>query len=83
MEVEQDPINETHRPPTVLLSRTDLKNIGIKLSNASLLRAEARGTFPRRLRLSAATVCWDRAEIDAWLDCRRTERSSWHYATPE
>ena len=66
--------------PTVLLSRSDLKNLGIKLSNSSLLRAEARGAFPRRLRLSPATVCWDRTEVAEWLECRKAERADWHYA---
>jgi predicted DNA-binding transcriptional regulator AlpA len=67
----------------VLLSRSDLKDLGITLSNSSLLRAEARGSFPRRLRLSPATVCWDRAEVYAWLDSRRAERATWHYASAE
>ncbi|WP_246139547.1 helix-turn-helix transcriptional regulator [Phaeobacter marinintestinus] len=56
--------------------------MGIKLSNSSLLRAEARGAFPRRLRISAATVCWDRAEVNAWLQARKSERATWQYADP-
>lgn len=32
------------------------------------------------LPIFAATVCWDLAEVDAWLNSRRAERSSWHYA---
>lgn len=70
----------TQIQPTVLLSRNDLKNLGITLSNSSLLRAEARGAFPRRLRLSPATVCWDSAEVAEWLDHRKAERADWHYA---
>ncbi|WP_300012423.1 AlpA family transcriptional regulator [uncultured Roseobacter sp.] len=71
---------ETHPQPLVLLSRSDLKNLGITLSNSSLLRAEARGAFPRRLRPSPATVCWDRAEVAEWLERRKAERADWHYA---
>lgn len=71
---------ETHVQPTVLLSRSDLKSLGITLSNSSLLRAEARGAFPRRLRLSPAKVCWDRAEVAEWLERRKAERANWHYA---
>ena len=66
----------------ILLTRTDLRCMGIKLSNSSLLRAEARGAFPRRLRISAATVCWDRAEVNAWLEARKSERATWQYAEP-
>jgi predicted DNA-binding transcriptional regulator AlpA len=64
----------------ILLSRADLQRLGIKLSNSSLLRAEGRGAFPRRLRLSAAKVCWDRDEIMSWLQARKAERAGWHYA---
>lgn len=72
-----DAIAETQQ---VLLSRTDLQKLGIRLSNSSLLRAEGRGAFPRRLRLSAAKVCWDRNEVLLWLEDRKAERASWHYA---
>lgn len=71
---------EAHVQPTVLLSRSDLKSLGITLSNSSLLRAEARGAFPRRLRLSPAKVCWDRAEVAEWLERRKAERATWNYA---
>lgn len=77
---ELNTTKEISKQGKVLLSRADLKNLGIKLSNSSLLRAEGRGAFPRRLRLSPATVCWDRAEVDAWLEARKSERASWHYA---
>jgi predicted DNA-binding transcriptional regulator AlpA len=71
---------DTLKQPKVLLTRSDLKNMGIQLSNSSLLRAEARGAFPRRLRLSPAKVCWDRAEVADWLERRKAERADWHYA---
>lgn len=66
----------------VLLTRADLHRMGIKLSNSSLLRAESRGAFPRRLRISPASVCWDRAEVDSWLESKRSERATWQYADP-
>jgi len=66
----------------VLLTRADLHCMGIKLSNSSLLRAESRGAFPRRLRISPGTVCWDRAEVDSWLESKKSERATWHYAEP-
>jgi predicted DNA-binding transcriptional regulator AlpA len=67
-------------PSQVLLSRANLAALGIKLSNSQLLRLEAVRRFPRRLRLSAASVCWDRQEVEEWLAERRAERAGWHYA---
>ncbi len=73
---------DARNDPKVLLARSDLHRMGIKLSNSSLLRAESRGAFPRRLRISPATVCWDRAEIESWLQARKSERATWQYADP-
>lgn len=82
MEPKTAPKEDDRTNPKVLLTRSDLHSMGIKLSNSSLLRAESRGAFPRRLRLSPATVCWDRAEVSAWLEARKSERATWHYAEP-
>ena len=35
-----------------LATRADLKRLGIIVSNSTLLRWEARGRFPRRVRLA-------------------------------
>ncbi len=67
----------------IILSRADLKALGIWQSNATLLRIEAAGRFPRRLRIGGTAVCWDRAEIMAWIDARRAERAHHHYADPK
>ena len=64
----------------LLLSRADLKALGIWQSNSTLLRLEAVGRFPRRLRLAGASVCWDRAELMAWIEARKAERADFHYA---
>ncbi len=82
MEPKTAPKEDDRNNPKVLLTRSDLHSMGIKLSNSSLLRAETRGAFPRRLRLSPATVCWDRAEVNAWLEARKSERATWQYAEP-
>lgn len=66
----------------LLLTRADLKALGIEQSNSSLLRAESRKAFPRRVRLSAAKVCWDRQEVLEWIEARKAERADWHYADP-
>ena len=64
----------------LLLTRADLKSLGIRFSNATLLRLEAAKRFPRRLRLSGASVCWDHDEVMAWVEARKAERAGWHYA---
>lgn len=64
----------------LLLTRADLKALGIWQSNTTLLRLEAAGRFPRRIRLAGASVCWDRQEIMAWIEARKAERANWAYA---
>lgn len=73
--------NSTDQPyQKLLLSRADLRALGIWQSNSTLLRAEARGKFPRRIRLAGASVCWDHGEVMAWIEDRKAERAHWHYA---
>ncbi|MCQ2002870.1 helix-turn-helix transcriptional regulator [Rhizobium sp. NRK18] len=64
----------------VLLSRTDLKALGITVSNSSLLRWELAGRFPRRVRMAGTTVAWLKAEVDDWLEARADERQRHVYA---
>ena len=64
----------------LLLTRDDLKRIGILRSNSTLIRAEAAGRFPRRIRMSSVSVAWDRDEVIAWIEERKAERANWHYA---
>ncbi|MBZ0164551.1 MAG: AlpA family phage regulatory protein [Notoacmeibacter sp.] len=67
-------------PSKVLLTRADLKSLGITVSNSSLLRWEQHGRFPRRIRMAGTTVAWLKAEVDAWLEARAEERSQHVYA---
>jgi predicted DNA-binding transcriptional regulator AlpA len=68
----------------VLLSRNDLKQLGINKSNMTLLRWEILDRFPRRLHLAGTSVCWLASEIKAWLEERVAERTKHVYAdTPE
>lgn len=64
----------------VLLSRGDLRALGIRVSNSSLLRWEQRGRFPRRIRMAGTSVAWLKAEVDAWFDARAEERKRHVYA---
>ena len=63
-----------------LATRADLKRLGITVSNSTLLRWEARGRFPRRVRLAGTSVAWLLNEIELWLADRPEERSCHHYA---
>ena len=63
-----------------LLSRDNLKEFGIIVSNSTLLRWEAAGRFPRRVRMGGTTVAWIKSEVDDWFSARSAERSHTHYA---
>lgn len=52
----------------IFLTRADLKQRGIMISNSTLLRREAQGQFPKRTYLTPNTVIWNRAEIDEFLE---------------
>lgn len=67
----------------LILSRTDLRALGIWQSNTTLLRLEAKGLFPRRLKIGGTATAWDRKEILDWFEERRTERARWVYANAE
>jgi prophage regulatory protein len=52
----------------LLYDRTALRRRGIRISNSTMLRLEATGKFPMRVRLSGHSVAWVAAEIDAHID---------------
>ncbi len=63
-----------------LANRADLAQLGIKVSNSTLLRWEAAGRFPRRIRMAGTSVAWLFNEIEQWLADRAEERSRTFYA---
>lgn len=63
-----------------LFSRDDLKRMGIRVSNTSLLRWEALGRFPRRTRMAGCSVAWLADEVTQWLETRASERANHVYA---
>ena len=63
-----------------LATRADLKRLGINVSNTTLLRWEARGRFPRRIRMAGTSVAWFLSEIDDWLTECAEERARTYYA---
>jgi len=44
------------------------------------LRLEAAKRFPRRIRISAASVCWPLDEILDWIKKKKEEREKYVYA---
>lgn len=60
--------------PRLLLTRGDLPRMGIRISNSTLLRLEAAGKFPKRVRIGAHSVAWLASEIDAHVTALAAER---------
>jgi len=50
-------------PNKILLVRGDLPRLGINLSPSTLLRLEAEGKFPKRVRIGAHSVAWLTSEV--------------------
>jgi predicted DNA-binding transcriptional regulator AlpA len=62
--------------PRLLLSRADLKKLGVTYSNAHLLRLETSGRFPARIRLSAGRVVWLYCEVLTLIEQRAAARAN-------
>lgn len=55
----------------------DLKDkFGIPYSWAHLARLEAKGEFPRRVRLSPKRVAWVQSEVETWCATREAARDA-------
>lgn len=44
----------------------------IPLAERTIYNMEQRGDFPRRIVLTSRNVAWDLAEVEAWVDARRS-----------
>ncbi|MCC4628883.1 helix-turn-helix transcriptional regulator [Xanthomonas citri pv. malvacearum] len=44
----------------------------IPLSERTIFNMEQRGDFPRRIALTSRNVAWDLAEIEEWIEARRS-----------
>ena len=60
----------------LLLVREDLSRLGINLSPSTLLRLEAGGKFPKRVRIGERSVAWLAAEIHAHIAMLADERET-------
>ena len=47
----------------------------IPYSQNHLRRLEAKGSFPKRIRIGANRVAWVRQEIDNWIEVRLNARN--------
>ena len=61
-----------HKAPP-LMRYDELRSEGIFFSRPHLATLEARGEFPRRIRLGANSIAWDREAVRAWVARRRAE----------
>ena len=52
----------------------------IPLAERTIYNMEQRGEFPRRIALTSRNVAWDLAEIEGWIEARKT--SGAHAARP-
>lgn len=52
------------------IRRHQLREI-VPLADTTIYELEQRGEFPQRFYLTARTVVWDLAEVEAWLEQRR------------
>lgn len=59
----------TGLPP--MIRRHELRLI-VPLADSTIFEMEKRGEFPPRFNLSPRCVVWDLAEIEAWLQQRRS-----------
>ena len=44
----------------------------IPLSERTIFNKEQRGEFPRRIALTSRNVAWDLAEVEEWIEVRRS-----------
>jgi predicted DNA-binding transcriptional regulator AlpA len=60
----------------LLYSREHLPRLGLNLSNSTMLRLEAAGKFPKRIRIGAHSVAWLASEIHAHIVSLAAARES-------
>jgi predicted DNA-binding transcriptional regulator AlpA len=63
-------------PNKLLLTRNDLPRLGLNLSPSTLLRLEAAGQFPKRVRIAPHSVAWLASEIHAHIEALASARES-------
>lgn len=54
-----------------LINRKKLQAM-IPLAERTIYNMEQRGEFPRRIALTSRNVAWDLAEIEEWIEARKS-----------
>ena len=57
---------------TRTIRRKQLREM-VPLADSTIFEMEQRGEFPRRFALSSRCVVWDLAEVEAWINSRRSK----------
>lgn len=58
-----------------IISAAELRKL-IPFSASYFWRLERAGLFPRRIKLGQRRVGWDRSEVFAWIEAKKSERRS-------
>lgn len=56
---------------TILIGRKKLLAM-IPLSERTIFNMEQRGEFPLRIQLTSRNVAWDLAEVEEWIEARKS-----------
>ena len=62
---------ESKERERILINRKKLHSM-IPLSERTIFNMEQRGEFPRRIALTSRSVAWDLAEIEEWIETRKS-----------
>ncbi|WP_420914308.1 helix-turn-helix transcriptional regulator [Acidiphilium multivorum] len=62
---------ESKERAKTLINRKKLHAM-IPLCERTIFNMEQRGEFPRRIALTTRSVAWDLAEIEEWIEARRS-----------
>lgn len=57
-------------------TREHLRRLGVTQSASTLLRLEAAGRWPKRVRIGDHSVAWIKDEVDTHLDALAAEREA-------
>ena len=64
----------------LLVSKKELKTLGIPYSPQHIARLEKAGQFPQRIQLGQCRVAWSYKEVCEWINERIARRDPAHQA---
>lgn len=63
--------SDMRKPGRTLINRKRLLEM-VPLSERTIFDMEKRGDFPRRFAISSRAVAWDLAEVEQWIQDRKS-----------